>query len=93
VVSSFSPATTGEIQIVLNQPGPAVPPPLKVVAEQSGDSSDSIRLKDDIERKIKATLSVAAEVTLVPAGTLPRFEMKGQLIRKTYETAAPVHQK
>jgi len=93
VVSSFSPATTGEIQIVLNQPGPAVPPPLKVVAEQSGASSDSIRLKDDIERKIKATLSVAAEVTLVPAGTLPRFEMKGQLIRKAYETAAPVHQK
>src|SRR5882724_2089787 len=93
VVSSFSPATTGEIQIVLNQPGPAVLPPLKVVAEQSGASSDSIRLKDDIERKIKATLSVAAEVTLVPAGTLPRFEMKGQLIRKAYETAAPVHQK
>jgi len=27
-------------------------------------------------------------VELVPVGTLPRFEMKGQLIRKNYEEAA-----
>jgi len=29
-------------------------------------------------------LSVSAAVQLVPAGTLPRFEMKGQLIKKLF---------
>src|SRR6266576_1741971 len=33
VVSSFYPATTGEIQVVLDQPGPKVTPPLNVIAE------------------------------------------------------------
>ncbi|HSB18048.1 MAG TPA: hypothetical protein VLE22_26590, partial [Bryobacteraceae bacterium] len=31
VVAGFYPRTTGEVQILLEQPGPAVPPPLKVV--------------------------------------------------------------
>jgi phenylacetate-CoA ligase len=44
-------------------------------------------VRNEIERKIKTTLTVPATVDLVPAGTLPRFEMKGQLIRKTYEEA------
>jgi phenylacetate-CoA ligase len=30
-------------------------------------------------------LIFAANVELVPAGTLPRYEMKAQLIRKAYE--------
>jgi len=84
VVSSFHPRTTGEIQIVLNQPGPKVAPPLKVVAEYAG-APDTAQLKSEIEHKIKAVLSVSAAVDLVAGGTLPRFEMKGQLIRKAYE--------
>jgi len=28
---------------------------------------------------------VPSQVELVPAGTLPRFEMKGQLVKKLYE--------
>ncbi len=85
IVSSFHPRTTGEIQIVLHQPGPKVAPPLKVVAEYADTRADLAGLKREIEAKIKATLSVNASLDLVPAGTLPRFEMKGQLIRKTYE--------
>lgn len=84
VVSSFHPRTTGEIQIVLNQPGPKIAPPLKVVAEYAG-ASGTAQLKSEIEHKIKAVLSVSAAVDLVAGGTLPRFEMKGQLIRKAYE--------
>jgi phenylacetate-CoA ligase len=87
VVSSFYPATTGEIQIVLDQPGPKVTPPLKVVAEFESGPSDLGALRNEIERKLKAVLSVSAAVDLVPAATLPRFEMKGQLIRKKYEEA------
>jgi len=87
VVSSFHPQTTGEIQIILDAPGPKVAPPLKVVAEHAGRSADVAALGSEIERKIKATLTVSASVELVPAGTLPRYEMKGQLVKKAYETA------
>lgn len=87
VVSSFYPETTGEIQIVLNEPGPRVDPPLRVVAE-SGTSSPSLAAA--IERKIKAVLTVPAQVELVPAGSLPRYEMKAQMIRKAYENRVTV---
>jgi phenylacetate-CoA ligase len=86
VVSSFHPRTTGEIQIVLDQPGPKVPPPLKVVVEHSA-AANPAELKAEIEKKIKAMLSISSSVELVPAGTLPRYEMKGQLVRKAHETA------
>jgi phenylacetate-CoA ligase len=88
VVSSFYPKTNGEVQIVLDQPGPKVAPPLKVVAEYATAAGDRAQLKSEIEHKIKAVLMVAAGVDLVPAGTLPRFEMKGQLVRKAYEATA-----
>jgi phenylacetate-CoA ligase len=85
VVASFRPRTTGEIQIVLDAPGPKVAPPIKVVAEHTIEPAGLLELKSEIERKIKATLAVASAVDLVAAGTLPRFEMKGQLIKKEYE--------
>jgi len=85
VVSSFHPRTTGEIQIVLHEPGPKVAPPLNVVAEYADTGSDLAALKREIEGKIKATLTITAPLDLVPAGTLPRYQMKGQLIRKNYD--------
>ncbi len=85
VVASFYPRTTGEVQIVLDQPGPGVKPPLKVIAEFGDASLDLAALQKEVERKIKAVLTVPSSVELVPAGTLPRFEMKGQLIKKLYE--------
>jgi phenylacetate-CoA ligase len=85
VVSSFHPRTTGEVQIVLSEPGPKVAPPMKVVAEYSGGALDLKRLKNEIEAKVKAILSIPVSVDLVAAGSLPRYEMKGQLIRKAYE--------
>jgi phenylacetate-CoA ligase len=83
VVSGFHPCTTGEIQIQLEKPGPKVDPPLRLKAECVGEPTP--RLKDEIERKIRATLTVAANVELVPAGTLPRYEMKGQLVKHLYQ--------
>jgi phenylacetate-CoA ligase len=84
VVAGFYPAATGEVQIVLDKPGPAVAPPLRVVAECCGEPAASAALKLAIERKIKAILSVSAAIELVPAGTLPRYEMKGQLVKRVY---------
>ncbi len=85
VVSSFYPKTTGEVQIVLEQPGPSVKPPLKVLAEYGDDSLDLAGLQKKLEEKIRAVLTVPAAVELVPPGTLPKFEMKGQLVKKLYE--------
>ncbi|MBZ5654938.1 MAG: phenylacetate--CoA ligase family protein [Acidobacteriia bacterium] len=82
VVSGFHPRTTGEIQILLERPGPKVDPPLRVVAECAGLPSANDELQGEIERKIRATLIVPARVELVPAGTLPRYEMKGQLVKQ-----------
>jgi phenylacetate-CoA ligase len=87
VVSSFHPRTTGEIQIVLDQPGPKVTPPLKVIAEYA-TAHDAAALKIEIERKVKTVLTIPAQVELVAPGTLPRYEMKGQLVKKLYEKAA-----
>jgi len=85
IVSSFYPQMTGEVQILLDQPGPGVTPPLRVVAEYGSAVQDQAVLQKKVEEKIKSVLSVSSTVQLVPAGTLPRFEMKGQLIRKLYE--------
>jgi phenylacetate-CoA ligase len=86
VVTSFYPKTTGEIQILLERPGPAVQPPLKVRAEFGRGVLNLEELKKQIESKIRAILTVTSAVDLVEPGTLPRFEMKGQLIKKLYET-------
>jgi phenylacetate-CoA ligase len=85
VVSSFYPEMTGEVQILLDRPGPGVKPPLRMMAEYGAEAKDQAALRKKVEEKIKAVLTVPAVVELVPAGTLPRFEMKGQLIRKLYE--------
>jgi phenylacetate-CoA ligase len=85
VVSSFRPRTTGEVQILLDEPGPGVKPPLKIVAEFGEDQERLETLQGEIERKIKAVLTVSSSVQLVPPGTLPRFEMKGQLVKKLYQ--------
>lgn len=86
VVSSLSPKTTGEVQILLDGPGPGVKPPLKVVAEFGDPCVNIGELKLEVEAKIKAMLSVPSSVELVPPGTLPRYEMKGRLVKKLYES-------
>lgn len=85
VVSGLRPRTTGEIQILLDKPGPKVDPPLKVKVEYGEGVEDLPALKREIEAVIKDRLVVPASVELVPAGTLPRFEMKAQLVKKLYE--------
>ena len=85
VVSSFYPRTTGEIQILLDEAGPGVKPPLRIAVEFGEGLPDLPLLKKEIEKKIRAVLTVSSSVELVAPGTLPRFEMKGQLIKKLYE--------
>lgn len=85
VITSFTPRTTGEMVILLNEPGPAVAPPVKIQAEYGGAGEDLDRLKREIEKTLREKLVFRADVQLVEPGTLPRYEMKSKLIRKLYE--------
>lgn len=84
VVTSFRPRVTGEIQVVLRKPGPSVDPPLEVKVEYDQEQ-DLIGLKAALEKALREKLIFSANVELVPAGTLPRFEMKAKLIERLYE--------
>lgn len=85
VVSQMRPKTTGEIQVLLEQPGPRVEPPLKIQVEYGDGIGDLQALKREVEENLKNKLIFSPAVELVSAGTLPRFEMKAKLIRKLYE--------
>jgi len=85
VVMSLRPRTTGEIQIVLEQPGPRVDPPLKIQVEHGPDVSNLPDLEREIEGILRDKLIFAARVELLPPGALPRYEMKAKLIHKAYE--------
>ena len=84
VVAGFLPRTTGEIRILLDEPGPRVNPPLKVIVECE-DADNVTVLKQELEEAIRAKLIVPTKVTFVPAGVMPRSEMKTQLLIKGYE--------
>jgi phenylacetate-CoA ligase len=85
VLASFRPKTTGEILILLDAPGPKIEPPLKIKAEYADGGQDLPRLKKELEGVLRDKLAFRADVELVPEGTLPRYDMKAKLIRKTYE--------
>lgn len=77
VVGRFRPATTGAVMVRPRRRGVRQDPPLPVVVEVTGVSED---LAFQITKAIRATLSVSADVKLVPAGTLPRSEYKSKLV-------------
>jgi phenylacetate-CoA ligase len=86
VVTALHPRTTGAVEILLAGPPPRVEPPLRLRVE-AVDAADA-DLRAELERTIRSRLIVPAAVDLVPPDTLPRFEMKAQLIRKLYEEEA-----
>jgi len=85
VVTEFFPRTTGEIRIILDQPGPKVPAPLHVKAEHGKEEKDLPKLKSDIEARIHDVLRFKAEVEIVSEGALERTTTKSKLIEKRFE--------
>jgi phenylacetate-CoA ligase len=81
LVEELHPRTTGAMQVVLRKPGPSVEPPLRVEAEHAPGAGDLATLKAELEERIRARLTISAEVTLVPPDSIPRSEMKTALIR------------
>lgn len=85
VVMGLRPKTTGEIQVLLEQPGPVVEPPLKIHVEYSrGYSGELEQLKQEVEEELRSKLIFAPDIILVPEGELPRYEMKASLVKKLF---------
>lgn len=82
VIASMEPRTTGAVRIVLTQSGPVVEPPLRVQVEYGRDEDDLDGLRGEIERSLREKLTINARIDLVPPHTLPRWEMKAQLVKK-----------
>lgn len=86
VIASMRPRTTGELQILLDEPPPVVEPPLKIKVEYDRSYTGSLDgLKRELEEVLRGKLVFSAEVELVEAGVLPRFEMKASYVKKLYE--------
>jgi phenylacetate-CoA ligase len=85
LVTEFSPKTTGEMRIILDQPGPKVPAPLHIKVEHAMGEKDLTKLKSSIETRIHDVMRFKAEVTLVSEGSLERTTTKAKLIEKTFE--------
>ncbi|MFF4778005.1 phenylacetate--CoA ligase family protein [Microtetraspora fusca] len=81
LVQTLHPRTNGAIQIVLPEEGPRVEPPLRVEAEWGDEPGDLDGLRQEIEGLIRSRLTVRAVVTLVPPGSIERYELKSRLTR------------
>lgn len=88
VVAGLRPRTTGALEILLPVPGPRVEPPLRVRVEYGAGDHDLVALKAVVERELRERLIVPADVELLPPDSLPRYEMKTQLIRELYREQA-----
>lgn len=81
-VVGFAPRTTGQMRVVLDQPGHRVKPPLRLVVEHGPDVSASglPELKAALETMMHEKLKVRPEIQLVAPGTLERSSHKTKLI-------------
>ncbi len=86
LVSGLRPLTSGAFQILLDEPGPKVTPPLKLRVEYGDEATDLDELTRRLEALIRDKLIVRAHVELVPPSTLERYEMKARYIRMGGET-------
>ena len=86
VVAMLKPAVSGHMEVLLENPGPVVEPPLKLRVE-TGDGVQNEAVKEKLKRQletlIREKLIFRADVELVDE--LPRAQYKTQLIKKQYE--------
>ena len=85
-VASFSPRTTGAIEIQIYEPPPkGWAPPIHIKVEHGKDEKDLEALKKELEVLIREKLIFRANVELLPPDALPKFEYKAKLVKKHYE--------
>jgi len=86
IVAGFSPRTTGAIEIQLYEPPPdGWKPPIHIKVEYGKDAGNLDELKKTIENTLRDKQIFRANIELVPADTLPKYEYKAKLVRKVWE--------
>jgi phenylacetate-CoA ligase len=81
VVNEFAPAVTGVLMIRPTQTGVRQEPPLPITVE-TAPGVDTEGLAERIRARLRDKLVVSTQITLAPAGSLPRSEYKSKLIEK-----------
>jgi phenylacetate-CoA ligase len=87
-VAAFAPRTTGQMRVILDQPGHRVKPPLHIVVEHGWEVSGSglTQLKAVLETTMHEKLKVRPSIELVPPGALGRSSHKTKLVDIRSET-------
>jgi phenylacetate-CoA ligase len=90
VVASFSPRTTGEMRIVLYEPGPAVGKNLEIKVEYGEGIKDEEleSLSEAIKTTIKNKLVFTPVIKMLPSGSLEKSTYKIDYFEKVYEKKA-----
>jgi phenylacetate-CoA ligase len=87
VISSFIPRTTGEMRIVLYEPGPAIGTNLEIKVEHGSvvREEEIAGLAAEIRETIKKKLSFTPVVIMIPPETLPRSQYKIEYFERAYK--------
>ena len=87
VISSFSPRTTGEMRIVLYEPGPAIGTNLEIKVEYGeGVKEDELgALSEEIKMTMKNKLVFTPIIKMIPPGSLEKSTYKIEYFEKVYE--------
>lgn len=80
VVARFLPRVTGAIEVRPKQRGVKQEPPLPVLVEVTGASSNDPDLSERIASELRSALVFTPEVRLVAEQSLPRSEYKSKLV-------------
>ncbi len=82
IVTGFAPRTTGQMRVILEEPGHRVRPPLQLVVEHGRDlqGNDLPTLKLALESMMHEKLKVRPNIRLVAPETLQRSSHKTKLI-------------
>jgi phenylacetate-CoA ligase len=81
VVSEFMPAVSGHILVKPAMAGVKQEPPLAIAVELAKDHRGDAALTGAVRARLRAVLVFAAEIELVPWGSLARSEYKSKLVQ------------
>jgi phenylacetate-CoA ligase len=86
IVSSFTPAVTGEMRVVLTEKPPRVTPPLRLKVEHGAQvgRNDLPQLEKQIVDALHDKIKIRPAIEFVEPGTLPRETRKTPIFEKQY---------
>ena len=87
VISSFAPRTSGEMRIVLYEPGPAIGTNLELKVEYGEEAKESEleAIAEEIKTAIRNKLAFTPKIKMIPPGSLEKSQYKIEYFERLYE--------